>query len=237
MIANTASATEFQSSVSKRILVIVSSASIAADGKPTGTWFEEFATPYEVWTQQGYEIVVASPAGGVAPIDPSSLRNWVETPASLNAKKVLSNTIPLSTMESDAGFDAVFLPGGHGPLVDLATDKKNIALVSEFARHGKAVISVCHGPAGLVGATLANGAPIVQGKKVTAFSDEEEGGRHVPFSVEQKIRDLGGLYSKAGRYQAYAITDGNLITGQNPASSILVAQQTITWLNESRSVK
>lgn len=210
-----------------RVLVIVTNTASFPDGKATGVWFEEFATPFTLWNREGFTVTVASPKGGDGPIDPRSLVSVADTPAKKAAKDALSSTLALSQEIRAESYDAVFLPGGHGPLFDLSTDPETARIVSDFARDGKVVSAICHGLAGLFGATLANGEPIVKGKNVTGFSDEEEGSQAVPFSVEQRLKSLGGLYSKVERYHANAIEDGFLITGQNPGSSQKLAELVI----------
>jgi putative intracellular protease/amidase len=211
-----------------RILVLVTSADRFADGRPTGIWLEEFAVPYNALLESGATLTVVSPKGGQAPIDPSSKPNAEQQVEWSGAEKVLHSTIPLTDSLQPANYDAVFIPGGHGPLFDLAVDPKVAALISDFARGGKPVASVCHGPAALLGVTLDDGRPFVAGKKVTAFSDSEEKAvgldTKVPFSVQQRLISLGGLYSEGPNFHIYTVEDGNLITGQNPRSSGEVAK-------------
>lgn len=214
-----------------RVLIIVTSADRFPSGQPTGMWLEEYATPYEMMLKQGYQITVASPKGGESPIDPRSAARGEQAALWADALKAHLDTVKLSTLRAE-DFDAVFIPGGHGPLFDLATDPVSIALLDGFARTGKPIASVCHGPAALAGVTLANGDPLVKGKRVAAFSDSEEHGGEVPFSVQQRLIALGGRYSQGPDYQPYALEDGALILGQNPASSAQVAQMLIDQLEK-----
>jgi putative intracellular protease/amidase len=222
-----------------RVLIIVTSADSFSNGKPTGMWLEEFAVPYEMMLKQGYQLTVVSPKGGVAPVDPRSAAKGDQLVQWADAIKASQSTVRLTDAIHASNFDAVFIPGGHGPLFDLASDRVSIELISDFARSGKPVVSLCHGPAALVGVTLADGNPLVKGKKITAFSDDEEKAADanvvVPFSVQQKLIELGGQYSKGNNFEEYAVEDGALILGQNPASSGKVAQLLIRQLDARRN--
>jgi putative intracellular protease/amidase len=217
-----------------RVLMLVTSADHFANGTPTGLWLEEFAVPYNALLEGGAIITVVSPKGGATPIDPHSKATAEQAATWKKAAEVLANTQKMGSSLHAAEFDALFIPGGHGPLFDLAVDPEVARLTSEFARAGKVVGSVCHGPAALVQTTLADGTPFVKGKKVTAFSDAEEKAvgleSMVPFSVEQKLTALGGTYSLGPNFTVYAVEDGNLITGQNPPSSAKVAQMLLAKL-------
>ena len=206
-----------------RVLMLVTSADKFDDGKPTGIWLEEFAVPYTALVNAGARVTVVSPKGGQTPIDPRSAATSEQEAKWKAASEALRTTELLSASIKAIDYDAIFIPGGHGPLFDLATDPAVAALISEFARTGKPVASVCHGPAALVGVTLADGSPFVRGKKLTAFSDAEEKAvglqDEVPFSVQQRLAALGAVYTQGANFAAYALTDGTLITGQNPASS------------------
>jgi len=220
------------------LLIIVTSVDHFPDGKPTGMWLEEYAIPYEMMLKQGYELTVVSPKGGVSPVDPRSAAKGDQDVRWANAQRARRNTVKLTDSIKALDCDAVFIPGGHGPLFDLATDPISIRIISEFARAGKPVASVCHGPAALVEVTLANGDPLVRGRKVTAFSDSEEKAADVnavvPFSVQQRLTALGGQYSKGENFKEYVVEDGTLILGQNPPSSAKVAQLLINQLEAKK---
>jgi putative intracellular protease/amidase len=221
------------------LFVVTSHDKLGDTGKKTGFWVEEFANPYYNLLDKGATITIATPKGGAAPIDPSS-----DTPDAAtadterfnkdaNAKAKIANTHKLSDMNPD-DFDAVFYPGGHGPLWDLANDKTSIALIEKFNNQAKPIAFVCHAPAALQSVKNADGTPLVKGKKVTGFTNTEEAAVGltdiVPFLVEDMLSKNGGIYSKKEDWAAYAIQDGNLITGQNPASSELVAEKLLASL-------
>lgn len=215
------------------LFVLTSHNKLGDTGKKTGFWVEEFANPYYTLLDKGAHITIATPKGGAAPIDPSSDSPDAATEATKrfgndeDAKKRIANTKVLADMNPD-DFDAVFYPGGHGPLWDLANDKISIALIEKFNAQEKPIAFVCHAPAALKDVKDTNGNPIVKGKKVTGFTNTEEAAVQltsiVPFLVENMLTENGGIYSKKEDWAAYAIQDGNLITGQNPASSELVAE-------------
>lgn len=216
----------------KILFVLTSHDKLGDTGKKTGFWVEEFANPYYTLLDKGAEITIATPKGGAAPIDPSSDSPDAATEdtnrfnADADAKAKIENTNKLSDMNAD-NFDAVFYPGGHGPLWDLANDATSIALIEKFNTQKKPVAFVCHAPAALKSVKNTDGSPLVKGKKVTGFTNTEEAAVGltdiVPFLVEDMLAENGGVYSKKEDWAAYAIQDGNLITGQNPASSELVA--------------
>jgi len=220
-----------QSKLHPRILILVTSADRFANGQPTGLWLEEYAVPYNAFAQSGFAITVVSPKGGVAPVDPRSKGTPEQEKQWAEATKSLQSTLRLSSAIRAADFDGIFIPGGHGPLFDLATDEQAIQLISQFAQSGKQIASVCHGPAALVAVTLSNGEPLVKGRRITSFSDAEEKAAGsetlVPFSVQQKLAALGAQYSQGKDFAEYAVADGNLITGQNPSSSAKVADMLI----------
>lgn len=194
---------------------------------------EEFANPYYALLDKGAEITIATPKGGAGPIDPSSDSPNAATKATerfnndAEAKERIANTKVLTNINPD-DFDAVFYPGGHGTLWDLANDKTSIAIIEKFNAQGKPIALVCHAPAALKNVKGANGNPLVKGKKVTGFTNTEEEAvgltNVVPFLVEDMLKNNGGIYSKKENWASYAIQDGNLITGQNPASSEWVAE-------------
>lgn len=224
----------------KVLFVLTSHDKLGNSGKKTGFWVEEFASPYYSLLDKGVTITIATPKGGAAPIDPSSAAPDAATEATERfnkdtvAKEKIANTEVLADMKSE-DFDAVFYPGGHGPLWDLANDANSIALIEKFNVEKKPIAFVCHAPAALKGVKGIDGNPFVKGKKVTEFTNTEEDAVQltaiVPFLVEDMLTANGGLYSKAADWSAYAIHDGNLITGQNPASSELVAKKLIAALS------
>ena len=215
--------------MAKKILMVLTSHSALGDtGKKTGFWLEEFAAPYYVFLDAGADITLASPQGGQPPLDPKSDDPGAQTDATRRfkadgaAQKTLAHTHKLAEV-SAADFDAVFYPGGHGPLWDLAEDKHSIALIEQLLATGKPVAAVCHAPAVLRHPKTPDGQPVVRGKNVTGFTNTEEAAAGltdiVPFLVEDMLKKNGGQYSKAGDWQPHVLTDGLLITGQNPASS------------------
>jgi putative intracellular protease/amidase len=189
---------------------------------------EEFAAPYYTFKDAGAEIVLASPKGGQPPLDPKSNEPNFQTDltrrfeADADAKAQLATTIRLDSVKAE-DFDTVFYPGGHGPMWDLAEDQNSIKLIESMFRAGKPVALVCHAPGTLRHVKTPDGKPLVQGKKVTGFTNTEEEAvgltKVVPFLVEDELKAKGGIFSKAGDWQPYVLTDGLLITGQNPASS------------------
>ncbi|WP_462219387.1 type 1 glutamine amidotransferase domain-containing protein [Ferruginibacter sp.] len=217
-----------------KILIVLTSHSALGDtGKKTGFWIEEFAAPYYVLADAGAIITIASPLGGQPPVDPKSEAPDAQTPATkrfyadLDAIDKVANTIKLSGVKQD-DYDAVFYPGGHGPMWDLANDKTSIKLIEDFYNTQKPVAFVCHAPAALIKVKAENGQPLVKGKKVTGFSDTEEEAvgltKVVPFLLEDELKKLGAHYSKGADFGSFAEQDGLLITGQNPASSEAVAK-------------
>jgi putative intracellular protease/amidase len=222
----------------KILIVLTSHDTLGNTNKKTGFWLEELATPYYVFRDAGAAVTLASPKGGAPPVDPASQAETAQTPATRRleaddaAQAALAHTLKLTDV-TPTSFDAVFYPGGHGPLWDLAEDPKSIALIKAFYTAGKPVAAVCHGPA-VFRRTEIDGQPLVQGRRVTGFSDTEEQAvgltSVVPFRVEDELRRLGGLYEKAADWQSFAITDGRLITGQNPASSKAVADALVASL-------
>ncbi|MDQ7995798.1 MAG: type 1 glutamine amidotransferase domain-containing protein [Luteibacter sp.] len=212
----------------KVLIVLTSHDQLGNTGRKTGFWLEELAAPYYTFKDAGAEIVLASPKGGQPPLDPKSnepsfqtdVTRRFEADAAANAQ--LAATVRLDSV-SQADFDTVFYPGGHGPLWDLAEDKNSIALIESFIEAGKPVALVCHAPGVLRHVKASNGKPLVEGKQVTGFTNTEEEGvgltNVVPFLVEDELKTRGGIYSKGPDWGSYVVTDGLLITGQNPASS------------------
>lgn len=216
----------------KVLMVLTSHDQLGNTGRKTGFWLEEFAAPYFVFRDAGVELTLASPKGGQPPIDPKSDLPENQTPAMVRfkqdevAKKALSETAKLADMRAE-DFDTVFYVGGHGPMWDLAESPVSIALIESFYNSGKPVALVCHAP-GVLHRVTYKSAPIVEGKRVTGFANSEEEEVQltnvVPFLVEDELKRLGGRYEKAPNWQSFAIVDGLLITGQNPASSSAAAQ-------------
>lgn len=212
----------------KILMVLTSHNTLGNTGRKTGFWLEEFAAPYYVFKDAGADITLASPKGGQPPLDPKSDAPDAQTEATLrfkqdtDAQTVLANTLTLSSVSAD-DYDAVFYPGGHGPLWDLAEDANSIALIQAFYVADKPVAAVCHAPGALRHTKAADGSSLVQDKSVTGFANTEEAAvgltNVVPFLVEDELKKNGGKYSKTNDWQPYAVSDGNLITGQNPASS------------------
>lgn len=223
----------------KVLMVLTSHSELGKTGKKTGFWIEEFAAPYYVLADAGAEITLASPKGGQPPIDPQSEIPGAQTEATLRfdhdkiLKERLAHTLPLYTV-NEMHYDAVFYPGGHGPLWDLADDSHSIALIKDFYTHHKPLAFVCHAPGALMKVKLPDGSPLVNGKAVTGFSDTEEEAVHltdvVPFLVEDELKKLGGIYSKGPDWSSYVKQDGLLITGQNPASSAEAARMLLTTI-------
>ncbi|MFD2826526.1 type 1 glutamine amidotransferase domain-containing protein [Leeuwenhoekiella polynyae] len=225
----------------KKILIVLTShEDLGTTGEKTGFWIEEFAAPYYFLKDKGFDITVASPQGGQPPIDPKSDAPDAQTPATERFKKdketqeTLAKTLKLDTINQQ-DYDAVFYPGGHGPLWDLAEDTYSIALIEDFYKNGKPVAAVCHAPAVFKHTKDADGTSLVNGKKVTGFTNEEEDAVQltevVPFLVEDMLKKNGGIYSKKEAWASYAVEDGLLITGQNPASSEAVAELLVKKLN------
>jgi len=223
----------------KILMVLTSHDRLGDTGKKTGFWLEEFAAPYYVFKDAGAQITLASPKGGQPPLDPKSDEPDAQTAATRRfgqdpeAQAALASTRKLSEVDRD-GFDAVFFPGGHGPLWDLAEDADAIALIEANHAAGKPVAAVCHAPAVFRHTRAADGSPLVRGKSVTGFTNTEEAAVGltdvVPFLVEDMLVANGGRYAKKDDWQSHAITDGHLVTGQNPASSEAAAHAVLELL-------
>lgn len=217
----------------KILFVVTSHADLGTSGEKTGFWIEEFATPYYVLADAGAEITIASPKGGQPPVDSKSELIDAQTAATNRFYKdntlvdKMAHTLKLADIKYD-DFDAVFYPGGHGPLWDLANDVDSIKLIENFYNHQKPIAFVCHAPAALVNTKAKNGNPLVKGKHLTSFSNTEEAAvklvKVVPFLLEDELTKQGAIYSKAADWSSYTKQDGLLITGQNPASSEAVAK-------------
>ena len=215
----------------KILMVLTSHDQLGNTGRPTGFWLEEFAAPYFVFKDAGVELTLASPKGGQPPLDPKSDLPENQTPAMARfkkdaaAQKALASTVKLADMKAE-DFDTVFYPGGHGPMWDLAESPVSIALLEAFYNSGKPIALVCHSP-GVLRHVTYQGAPLVKGKHVAGFTNGEEEAMQltkvVPFLVEDELLRLGAIFEKVANWQPFSITDGRLITGQNPASSTSAA--------------
>ena len=224
------------------LMVLTSHDQLGDTGKKTGFWLEEFAAPYYVFKDAGAKITLASPKGGQPPLDPKSDEPDAQTEATnrfksdKDAQAALANTTPLDKI-SDQDYDAVFYPGGHGPLWDLATDQRSIALIETMYADGKVVAAVCHAPAALLNANAPDGGALVRHKRVTGFTNSEEEGVQltdiVPFLLEDALLENGGRYSKGPDWAPYVVTEGSLVTGQNPASSEPAAREVLRLLGQS----
>lgn len=223
----------------KILMVLTSHDQLGDTGKKTGFWLEELAAPYYTFVDAGAEVVLASPAGGQPPLDPKSNEPDAQTETTKRfeadevAMQALANTHKLSEVLNQ-DFDAVFYPGGHGPLWDLAKDQNSISLIEQTLQADKPVALVCHAPGVLRDVKDAEGHSIVEGKTVTGFTNTEENGVGltdvVPFLVEDMLKEKGGKYSKTEDWQVYVQQDGLLITGQNPASSAATAEALLKLL-------
>ena len=222
----------------KIVFVLTSHEDLGDTGHKTGFWIEEFAAPYYFLKEKGIEITLASPKGGQPPIDPKSneIENQTEASVRFNNDKdlqeELSKTKKLSTIKEE-DFDGIFYPGGHGPLWDLSDNMDSIKLIEAFYKNNKPVGAVCHAPIVFKNVEI-EGKPIVEGKKVTGFSNSEEEAVQlthiVPYLVEDELVKNGGIYSKANDWESFVQEEGNLITGQNPASSESVAAKLLAKL-------
>jgi putative intracellular protease/amidase len=220
----------------KVLMILTSHSELGNTGKKTGFWIEEFASPYYAFKEAGISVVIASPKGGQPPIDPKSDEPSSQTPSTIRFKAdgdlqtLLSNTKKITEVSAN-DFEAVFFPGGHGPLWDLTTDTNSIKLIEDFWKSKKPVVAVCHAPSVLLNAVDENGNSLVKGKKVTGFANTEEEAVQlisiVPFLLEDELKNKGGIYSKKGDWESYIVKDGMLITGQNPASSEEAAKELI----------
>lgn len=215
----------------KRILLVVTSHAEIEKGKPTGLWLEEFAVPYELFRAAKHDITVASPRGGEAPVDPRSLAD--KKAYQPDTMAALERTRRLAKQDLEE-FDAVFFAGGHGTMFDLPDNPVVAKTVNYFLLQGKPIALVCHGPAALVGAKTPDGKPVVAGRRVTAFTDEEERAveldKAMPFLLETRLRELGAEFSGGPNFAGRVVVDKNLITGQNPASSSAAAQELLKQL-------
>ena len=224
----------------KVLIVLTSHNELGDTGKKTGFWLEEFASPYYHLKDAGAQVTLASPRGGQPPLDPKSHEPDFQTDDTRRfdddqaAQNELANTAKLAEMKVE-DFDAVFYPGGHGPLWDLHNDSDSIALIEGFIAAGKPVATVCHAPAVLLKAKDQNGDPLIKAKKVTGFSNSEEAAVEltdvVPYLLEDQLIAMGGVYQKVEDWNPLAVVDGLIITGQNPGSSTAVAEALVKALN------
>ncbi len=226
----------------KVLFVLTSHSELGDTGKKTGFWIEEFAAPYYVMADEGVDVTIASPKGGQPPIDPMSEAPDAQTEATKRYYadealiQKLSTTKKLAEVNASE-FDAVFYPGGHGPMWDLFSDEDSIALIENFWSAGKPVAAVCHAPSALLNVKDENGEPLVKGKKVTGFTNSEEEGVKltdvVPYLLEEELKAKGGNYSSGSDWSSYVVKDGMLITGQNPASSEEAAKELLALLEKT----
>ncbi|WP_270222218.1 type 1 glutamine amidotransferase domain-containing protein [Kosakonia cowanii] len=222
------------------LMVLTSHDTLGDTGKKTGFWLEEFAAPWYIFQDAGVEVALASPAGGQPPLDPTSDAPDAQTQDTERfrkdekAQQALANTLPLSSINI-SDYDAVFFPGGHGPLWDLAEHPISIDLIEKYWADGKPVAAVCHAPGVLRHAKKPDGTPLVQGKRVTGFTNSEEEAvgltKVVPFLVEDSLKQAGGQFERTDDWGVYVVTDGHLVTGQNPASSAATAEELLKLLH------
>lgn len=227
----------------KVLIVLTSHNALGNTGEKTGFWIEEFATPYYVLADAGADITIASPKGGQPPVDPKSELADAQTPSTKRFYEdntlidKMAYSLKLSDIKQD-NFDAVFYPGGHGPIWDLANDKDSIKLIEDFYNHQKPIAFVCHAPAALVNVKAKNGEPLIKGKELTSFSNTEEEAvkltKVVPFLLEDELKKHGAIYTKGDDWTSHVIQDGLLITGQNPASSEAVAKLLLKVLTDKK---
>ena len=228
----------------KIVMVVTSHDQLGSTGRKTGFWLEEFAAPYFVFRDAGIELTLASPKGGQPPIDPKSDVPENQTPAmarfkqDVRAQKELSQTVRLETIKSE-NYDTIFYVGGHGPMWDLAESRVSIALLESFYNSGKVIALVCHSP-GVLRHVTYKGEPLVKGKRVTGFTNGEEEAVQlthvVPFLVEDELMRLGAIFEKVRNWQPHAVVDGRLLTGQNPASSTLAAEELLKLLGKQEAL-
>lgn len=227
----------------KILMVLTSHDQLGNTGRKTGFWLEEFAAPYFVFRDAGVDLTLASPKGGQPPVDPKSDLPENQTPAMSRfkedkaAQEALAHTAKLADMKSE-DFDTVFYVGGHGPMWDLAESPVSIALLESFYNSGKTIALVCHSP-GVLRHVTYKGEPLVKGKRVTGFTNEEEEEVHltnvVPFLVEDELKRLGATFEKRPNWQPFSTVDGRLITGQNPASSTSAAQALLKKISAEKA--
>lgn len=226
------------------LFIVTSHALLGNSNEATGLWLEEFTTPYYAFIDAGYEVEIVSIKGGEVPVDPRSTQEAGENPVSVErflkdrqAMEALKYTQPIDTVKTDK-YAAVFLPGGHGTMWDLPDNKKLAKIISDTLADNRVVAAVCHGPAGLVSAVDDKGEPVVKNRKIAAFTNAEEKAAGltdaVPFLLETRLRELGANFHKGPEFKSFAVSDNNLITGQNPASSEAVAKLVIQHLRQNK---
>lgn len=226
----------------KVLIVLPSHDQLGNTGQKTGFWLEEFTDPYYKFIDSGYEVTIASPRGGKPPVDPKSTQKENQSESTQrferdkSAQVKLENTLVLSQVSAN-DYDTLFLPGGHGPMWDLSSDENMKKIVEDFYSDKKIVSAVCHGPAGLLQATDRNGNSILKGKKITGFTNNEESAvgltKTVPFSLENRMKELGGKFEKGQDFKPFVISDGQLITGQNPKSALPAAEKVVEILGKT----
>lgn len=213
----------------KILIITTSAATMGTSDDPTGLWLEELTTPWYAFVDAGADLTLASIAGGKIPVDPRSLKPAGENDASVERalndatfQRLIAETPKFDKLDA-SGYDAILLPGGHGTMFDYPQNAALARLVADFDAAGKVVAAVCHGPAGLVGARKADGTPVVAGRRVAAFTDSEERAagldKAVPFLLETRLKELGARHESGPDFKPFALRDGNLVTGQNPASA------------------
>lgn len=219
---------------SNKILMVVTSHIRIDESHQTGLWLEEVAVPYLEFRDHGFDVVLSSIKGGEAPIDERSKPTDEQAKLWSEVLIALEDTVPVSKLSS-TDFDAIFLPGGHGAMFDMPSNRDLQTLLRDFARADKVIAAVCHGPAGLTGATLSDGTPLVAGKRLTAFTNEEEWAAELsglmPFLLETKLREMGAKFISKPMWSDHVEQDGKVITGQNPQSSASIARAVINTLN------
>ena len=219
--------------MSKNILMVMTNTRITKNGKKTGVWFEEFAVPYTMFLKEGFNITLATPIGDIPPIDPASCY-FVKNEKYKLAEAGINNVRKLETLDS-GDFDALVLPGGHGPMFDLSKDLTLAKKIEEFDKKLKLIAAVCHGPAGLLKACI-NGIPFVSGRRLTCFTNEEEAVNNkkdiLPFYLQDKLIELGAAFIEKSPGEINVVEDKNLITGQNFQSSEAFARAIIKWLSK-----
>ncbi|WP_231973792.1 type 1 glutamine amidotransferase domain-containing protein [Mycobacterium sp. E1319] len=230
-----------QGELMKLLFVVTSHDQLGDSGVQTGLWYEELAAPYYVFTDAGHQVTIASPKGGKPPVDPRSTNPPFDAPvchrfdADATAQAALADTAVLASVAAE-DFDAIFYPGGHGPMFDVVEDKSSIALIEAFYAAGKYVASVCHGPGSLRRTQTPDGQPLVAGRHVTGFTNAEEVDSKalddVPFLIEDEFVRLGGIFEKVANWQPHVVIDGQLITGQNPGSAQGVAEALLAQLTQ-----
>ncbi len=217
-----------------KVLIVVTNHNAIDANHPTGLWLEEFATPYQLFSAAEIALTVASPQGGRVPVDPRSEPTAEQAAAWAEPIARLQNTLPTSAVKA-SDYDAIFMPGGHGTMFDLPGDAGLQRLLTDFAEQDKPIAAVCHGPAALTTARLADGSYLIAGKRMTGFTNEEERAAELdtlmPFLLESKLREAGGQFVAAAMWSDHVEQDGKLITGQNPQSSASVAQAIILELS------